>query len=216
MGLSPGRVSVKSHLRKDDSGLTRVKNYMRLQDLLKGRSLADRTTPAMPGRSAVDRLRFQGAPPAGKERRLPKSAVAELRKKIDTEGGFTYHAPSGSYPDSGVPVGLPEHGQVIPKADLTDEALERFAADRWELLQEEGRHLGGWLDTETDQVWLDVSDLHTDLDEALEEARSRGELAVYDLGKGEVRVPYSERPPSGPAHDQWDTDAVLKTRRKSR
>ena len=46
--------------------------------------------------------------------------------------------------------------------------------------------LGTWLDTNTDIVYLDVSEGYHDLSEALKVAKKRNQLAIYDTIKGET------------------------------
>jgi hypothetical protein len=61
--------------------------------------------------------------------------------------------------------------------------------DRWAELVKPNHFLGFWIDTKTDQVWLDVSEWHTNEYYALQEARNRGELAIWSVAQArEIRV----------------------------
>lgn len=78
-------------------------------------------------------------------------------------------------------------------------------------------YLGGWVDTETGEIWLDIPEVTDTKQAAYERAKQRGEIAIADLAKyakgedGEIRIRYSQRPPKGtPAHDDWmDTQGVI-------
>lgn len=136
----------------------------------------------------------------------PKQEVgdaSDLMKRLKTDEGFTYHLPTGNYPKHGNSVGVPGFGKEFDHLDqVTEQDLEEYALNNWEeLTKDPTRHFGAWL--EGDKVFLDVAEVIDDtLEEATERARSRGEIASFDLATFKTTyVPYykDEPPPPGSA-----------------
>jgi len=61
--------------------------------------------------------------------------------------------------------------------------------ERTPILTVDGTYIGAWLDTMSGKVWLDATRVWPNCTEAKRDARSRKELAIYDLAKGEeIRI----------------------------
>jgi len=133
-----------------------------------------------------------------------------LAGRVRDEGGFTI-SPRGESVTSGFSVATPGRAKVIDLTEFDDDDVTSYIDDNWDDLQANpDLHVGAWYDTETGDVWLDVPEVFQDRAAAIDAARERGELAIFDLSAGEeIRIPYKSQPPSGPAHDAWGTDAVL-------
>jgi hypothetical protein len=119
-------------------------------------------------------------------KRVGKMATAKsLVEKLKTDGGFTYRPPT--YANKGVSVAVTGHEQIFDSIDaITDEDLYKFGAKVLPLLRKNPTyHIGGWYDTETKQVFLDVAELF-DRKTSIREGIKRKERAVYDLGEEET------------------------------
>ncbi len=135
------------------------------------------------------------------------------------EGGFTVSVKDESFKRTGFAVakqGMGDHFSV-DDPDFHDK-FDAYIADHWDTLTTDPEaYLGGWVDTETGEIWLDVPEVTESRKDAYDRARQRGEIAIADLAKyangedGEIRIQYSERPPAGtPAHDDWmDLNGVI-------
>lgn len=67
--------------------------------------------------------------------------------------------------------------------------LHTYVNDNWDLLSQDGKMFGGWVDTDTGTTYLDVVTILDSKEEALSLAVQHGELAIYDLGSGqEIRT----------------------------
>lgn len=93
-------------------------------------------------------------------------------------GGFTRDPLTGATgPSTGYAVSLAGNELVIPFAELTTDDIAAHAATI-----PAGAYQGGWLDGQ--DVYLDASIVLSDVDAALDLARSSGQLAIFDLTNG--------------------------------
>jgi hypothetical protein len=104
-------------------------------------------------------------------------------------GGFTV-APDGREPDHGYVISpYPDRSYTAPADTITAADLYEYAGKNADLLALPDHYLGGWVDDQTGQVWLDISILAPDLPAAEVLGRAYNQLAVYDLTAGrEVRL----------------------------
>jgi len=148
---------------------------------LLGRDGGRRAILGDPGRDAIDGV--------------ADSLLERLR-----EGGFTYNVPTGNYPKHGNSVAIPGFGKEFDSIDqITRKELVDYTLQNWdELTKDPTRHLGGWL--EDGKVFLDVAEVVEDtVEESLDRARSRGEIAAFDLATFETSyVPYYRDAPPPP------------------
>ena len=143
------------------------------------------------------------------ENRERRAGIPAVRKESDPlleklrKGGFTYHIGTGNYPDHGNSVAVTGFGKEFDDInDVTrDDIVEYTRANVKELRKDPSRHLGAWL--EGNKAFLDVAEVLDDTpEEALERARSRGEIASFDLATFTTSyVPYyrDDPPPPGSA-----------------
>lgn len=117
--------------------------------------------------------------------------AAELRRLIRTEGGFTTHIEGHRLlrPADGFAVALLGHTLVVPFAALTTDTIARYINHNRMQLNRPGIHLGAWTDP-AGAVWLDLSEVHPNRRNAMAAARSRNEIAIYDLHRG-IDIPVS-------------------------
>lgn len=102
----------------------------------------------------------------------------------EVNGGATeWH---GETKTTGYLCGIPGHGMKSRNAD--NATVKELAA--WAAMHEHAGHaIGSWQDEATNILYFDVSDWHETLADALDAARERGELAVWDIANGaEVRA----------------------------
>ncbi len=114
------------------------------------------------------------------------SSGGELAGKLQGAGGFTYDPRGGSGVARGYALSLyPEREKVFAAADVTPAKLEKYIGDNMDLLSKEDHYVGGWLDVKSGKVYMDISVVMSDPSKAMAMAREQGELAYYDLEKGE-------------------------------
>jgi hypothetical protein len=117
-----------------------------------------------------------------------RSVTEQMHADVKYAGGFTW-SPLHSTPLSGYMVGFKPIA-IIPADDVLSNAV---LADAIKMVKETDLHLfiGGWLDNNT--AYYDISQHIPDRDIALETARLRGELAIFDLSTTqEIRVDMHE------------------------
>jgi HK97 family phage portal protein len=114
--------------------------------------------------------------------RLTPSGIG---KRTLNDGGMTIDLSTNSYPSTGFALSLDLEAELsVPfeafdanyadiVGDYTTEHAARLGAD--------GKHLGTWLDTDSDLVFLDISTIVDDRDEALDLARAHQQRAIFDL-----------------------------------
>lgn len=102
----------------------------------------------------------------------------------EPDGGWTIDPRTGESVYGGYAVAVhPECCAVLAEITLGD-VLE-FLLRHAETLALPGRLLGGWRDPADGRIYLDVSILVEDRDEALRLARENDELAIFDFSTGE-------------------------------
>jgi len=120
-----------------------------------------------------------------------------LIDRLERDTGFTYQPITGVSPTVGHSVAVyPENEEKIHRDDIKASDLLRYMTKHRELFENDDRvHFGGWDNakkydpTEGDDfVYLDTSIVIDDREEAVEFARERGQLKIYDLGAGEEIV----------------------------
>jgi hypothetical protein len=100
------------------------------------------------------------------------------------DGGFTVDPRTGEGVYGGYAVAIhPDCCAVLAELTLGD-VLE-FLLRRADTLALPGRVLGGWRDPADGRIYLDVSILVEDREQALELAREYDQLAVFDFSTGE-------------------------------
>jgi hypothetical protein len=104
-------------------------------------------------------------------------------------GGFTMDLHAAGFAKEGFAVSVnPERTRKIsgPVDSIT---LVTYVSDNWDLLSENGKVFGGWLDRETGITYLDVVTLFDNREDAERLGREHGEIAIFDLETGtEIRL----------------------------
>lgn len=122
-----------------------------------------------------------------------KTLIEETREK----GGSTVSATDYLVPDHGYMVGGIVDSLIFDANLLSDsdhEELVRNMIGQWvdkhfNIAADPSTFLGGWIDKETGQMFVDLSEHFTNEHQALQVARTYGELAIWDIDKGEeIRV----------------------------
>ena len=113
--------------------------------------------------------------------------VRSLRKArsllMDT-GGFTVNL-SGKFPEKGFAVSVdPDHEEKNFVGYPTIGYLVGYVFDHEDILSEDGKYFGGWVDSDG-FLFLDVITIVDTQSEALRLAKGHGQLAVYNLERAE-------------------------------
>ena len=124
--------------------------------------------------------------------KLPASKTATSAFKATlAEGGSTIsltgEVPAARYIFSP----YKEAEKIIPKAKLTPHHIDNYIQENKGLLTQPNHHLGTWHNKETGNVHLDVSIPHTNRLQALTEAKTHNQLAIYDRVAG-ADIPVNE------------------------
>ena len=106
-------------------------------------------------------------------------------QRLFTKGGFS-HNPFRDVPKTGYMVSLKDHEVRITRETPETERKELFnvilTAYEGKLSHSPEKYfLGGWLDTETDDIYLDISIHIEDLQEAMNFGREHEQLAIYGI-----------------------------------
>lgn len=110
------------------------------------------------------------------------TAIAEtLLTAARTSGGITLNPSTGTSPTSGYAVGYP-YGGISFRDD--SEVDIKWIAEVAREADENGYFVGSWY-APHGVIFIDLVEVITDRDEAIEAGLSRTELAIYDLEKGE-------------------------------
>lgn len=111
-------------------------------------------------------------------------SARSLLEAVRAKGGFTYGVVSHRSPRDGFVLSLhPERSESHDVATLTPVKLREYMKRNRDLLKQKGNFFGAWKDG--DKVYLDVSTVTKDRNEATRLALAHDQIAFYDLGKGE-------------------------------
>lgn len=101
---------------------------------------------------------------------LDDEEVSALLDEFKRTGGFTYQPIMKNSPKEGFVVSIfPQYQKIIPGKGLTAEQVEDYMEKHAEVLNFDPRaHLGAWLDTESERVYLDVSIVEPDRRKAVD------------------------------------------------
>jgi hypothetical protein len=107
-------------------------------------------------------------------------AIFDRLKKPD--GGFTYHVTTGQEPTAGYALSIyPDRSFAKSDKDMTFEDLHNYAEKNLDLLASNDHYIGGWHDPRTGRVFLDVSKVTQDENEAHDLALKNDQIAYFDL-----------------------------------
>ena len=115
-----------------------------------------------------------------------------LVDKALKQGGFTYNPirfKGRTPPKNGFALSVAKNTEKVVALDYRtrDEVkaqLKAYVRQHWDKIKSEGNFLGGWIDN--GKLYLDISNVVKDKNEAIAKARKADQLAVFDLGRGET------------------------------
>ena len=102
-----------------------------------------------------------------------------LKDKLLVNGGFTVDR-NGRDVESGYAVAT-QGNEAVYTMHITESDILEYIAIHKEELSRPTACLGGWVDTETNQVYLDVSDVYQNGWYASEVGHERDQIAIFDL-----------------------------------
>jgi 8-oxo-dGTP pyrophosphatase MutT (NUDIX family) len=104
--------------------------------------------------------------------------------KLRSDGGFSVNIDTQQEPHDGYMVSIGTGQKYSGIASLTPERMQQFVDQHHSILSNPSHFLGAWLDTDTGDVWLDVSERLSSEQAALARAKELGELAIFDVKNG--------------------------------
>jgi HK97 family phage portal protein len=108
-----------------------------------------------------------------------------IGKRTLADGGMTIDLSTNSYPSTGFALSLDLEAEINVPFEEFDanyaDIIGGFVTEHADRLDADGKHLGTWLDTDSDLVFLDISTIVDDRDEALDLARVHQQRAIFDL-----------------------------------
>lgn len=110
-----------------------------------------------------------------------------VRQQIAASGGFSVHRTTGVSPAKGYMVAVDNKDSELALIgdDLNSTVMRRFLERNRDRLKDPMMYLGGWFNTETGEIVLDISERLDDLDLAMEVGKKRKQTAIYDLNTGQ-------------------------------
>jgi hypothetical protein len=117
--------------------------------------------------------RFASKPCAG-------DLAGDMSRALSTAGGFTFEPRTKSTPTKGFAVGGFGTKPSFDLKDFRQDAVEKFLAENASVLKE-GAYIGGWVDD--GKVYLDVTKIFDDKDEAIKAGIDKNQIAVADMSK---------------------------------
>lgn len=99
--------------------------------------------------------------------------------------GFSVKPTTGQMPTSGFMVSIPGHSKIVSEADLHgqhgEHLIEQYAKEHADVLQEPGAHIGGWTDTASGKIYLDVSHNFKGKSAAVKAGKKYNQIAIWDV-----------------------------------
>lgn len=98
--------------------------------------------------------------------------------------GFSVR-PGGEQPTHGYMVSVPGRSRILASNDLRGPAardiIEDYARKNSDVLKQAGAHIGGWEDSNTHKVHLDVSHNISRASKAIKAGRERNQIKIWDV-----------------------------------
>ena len=105
-----------------------------------------------------------------------------MLNKILENGGFTLQGLSLEEVSQGYACALQGHEQIIELKDISEKVISEYVDTKSQLVQgNKNLCFGAWHDTETDKIYLDLSEVLPSKKMALKKAYKREQLAIFDL-----------------------------------
>ena len=129
-----------------------------------------------------------------KPRKLPNPEITkkesrDLLQKAVSTGGFTYEPIANVSPTSGYALSnFKDKELIVSVDDLSSSTIFRYMQKHSEVLKDPNVYVGGWWDTRTDEVYLDISTILDDRGAAIEMAREMDEEGIFDLSNFETII----------------------------
>lgn len=127
--------------------------------------------------------------PVDEEPSISKSIMDRL-SEMEPGGGMTIDPIDGTEPDTGIVVAHPGHNKEFNYDDFMGpngrEYIDQYIEDNLDLLSQEGNYLGFWHDEDNNEMVLDVAEVFSDRDEAIQAGIDRNQQAIYDIGNNEL------------------------------
>lgn len=124
------------------------------------------------------------------EPKTEAQVISELASHLAHDGGFTYQPAMEDSPKTGFDVSISkEHERVFKGHEIDAKAIQDYMDERKDLFENDPTaHFGAWYDAEADKVYLDVSHIFQDKDQAIKLAQQHGQEGIYDLGAGKTII----------------------------
>ena len=105
-----------------------------------------------------------------------------MLNKILENGGFTLQGVTLKDVSQGYACALQGHEKIIELKDISEEVISEYMDAKSELVQgNKNLCFGAWHDTQTDKIYLDLSEVLPSKKVALKKAYKRDQLAIFDL-----------------------------------
>ncbi len=122
-----------------------------------------------------------GSPQSVHGRKTQSLSPRAIAERVAKGGGFTVHTPSGAIPSTGYMVSQMGNEEVFDLSSFTINKVEEYMKRHKAALDDPETFFGGWLDTETNKVYLDISRKFLDRIEARRFAEMNNQLAFFNL-----------------------------------
>jgi hypothetical protein len=118
--------------------------------------------------------------------------LLEFCDAVINNGGATFNLVTGTSPTSGYIVsdeGQEEvtklFGGAVAKEMLITSAIKKYISDKGFILSLSDKNLGAWVDS--NKLYLDISVVYDNEQDAIEMARKNNQLAYFDLNNNETK-----------------------------
>lgn len=117
-------------------------------------------------------------------------SAEELSNKLVADGGFTYRPLTQTMPNQGYAVSVSnKYEKVLSREEATPEAIQAYLDDHADVFKSDPTAaFGAWIDQDTGRIYLDISHVFADKEEAIRLAHQHGQEGIYDLEHGETII----------------------------
>lgn len=184
--LSPAFGDKKKRVRQQIARLKRNRNYSDTPKI--GRKKRKRKKGVFGGK--VQKHAGPGPHPSGSPQTVhgawARGLSANQRiEDVKEEGGFTREVPSGEEKTTGWAVAVSGHEEHTSISKLTPRWVREYRREHAEALNDPQTSWGGWYDTDSGEVFLDVSIIERSKRKAIELGMKFKQKAIYNLETGE-------------------------------
>lgn len=141
---------------------------------------------------------------------IAKGNLNDFVRLTKKNGGCTFNLETSEInPRRGYAVALKGMEEIVPIIDFKDDVVVEFINNNVDFLSRHRFFIGSWIDD--NKVYLDVVELHENIDNAVRDGMKNDQLAIFDCEKQrEIKLPKRQTSGTNTQNSTYNNIAAIK------